>query len=523
MAKIEGLIQRTPADGASISERTSVYLGYDAHHLHAVFVCSTESGAPRAHRVNRDRLPDDDDSVALHLDTFHDRRRLYGFQVNPAGVQVDGVYTEGQGWDLSFDTVWATETLIQPNRYVVVITIPFSSVRFSATPEQEWGFFVYRGIPRKSEEAFWPAYSQRFKGRLAYEADLQGLRDLDAGHAVQLIPYGTFRSERIASRDASGVSIADQLMESRGGVDAKMIVRGSVVFDVTANPDFSQVESDEPQTTVNKRFEVFFPEKRPFFIENASYFETPIPVLFTRRIRDPRLGARLSGKAGKWAIGTLVSDDIPEATAEAAAQNSGSRALDAVFRLSRDAGRDSQLGFIYTGRKEATIENHVGGFDARWRLNPHWTIVGQALASEDNASVTSSRTGTALRASVAGGDRRYAYELAFSDVSPDFHARMGFIPRADVRELTQVTTATFHPVTKRIVSWGPSVTLGRVWDHTDLALDSTAKVQTMFELPRATRLSVFHTMHDEVLRAQDSPLLISATQFDQRATGVSLG
>ena len=152
LTPIDRLVQRSPVDGAPITERTVVYLGFDAQNLYAVFVCWYSPGALRAHRVNRDRLPDDDDSVALHLDTFHDRRHLYGFQVNPAGVQVDGVFTEGQGWDLSFDTVWDAQTLIRPDRFIVMITVPFSSIRFPEAAEQDWGFFVYRGMPRKNEE-----------------------------------------------------------------------------------------------------------------------------------------------------------------------------------------------------------------------------------------------------------------------------------------------------------------------------------------------------------------------------------
>ena len=113
------------------------------------------------------------------------------------------------------------------------------------------------------------------------------------------------------------------------------------MLDLTANPDFSQVESDEPQTTVNKRFEVFFPEKRPFFTENASYFETPLPVLFTRRIRDPNLGARLTGKVGRYAIGALVTDDIPAADSSKPPRDSESRAVSSVFRISRDIGTES--------------------------------------------------------------------------------------------------------------------------------------------------------------------------------------
>jgi hypothetical protein len=194
LATIDQLVQRSPNDGAGVSEHTRVLVGYDDRHLYAVFLCAGPPAEIRAHRVNRDRIPDDNDSVALHLDTFRDGRRLYGFQANPLGVQVDGIYTEGQGWDLSFDAVWRAETRIVPNGYVVLLTIPFSSLRFPAADAHLWGLFVYRGLPRKNEEAFWPAYSVRYQGRLAYAATLQGLRDIQAGKPVQLTPYTTLRA-----------------------------------------------------------------------------------------------------------------------------------------------------------------------------------------------------------------------------------------------------------------------------------------------------------------------------------------
>ena len=516
MAAIDALVQRTPVDGAPISERTVVYLGYDAQHLYAVFVCSSPPGTVRAHRVNRDRLPDDDDSVALQLDTFHDRRRLYGFQVNPAGVQVDGVYTEGQGWDLSFDTAWTAETVIRPNGYVVLITVPFSSVRFPAAVEHRWGIFVYRGLPRKNEEAFWPAYSTRFQSRIAYAAELNGLRELDAGHSAQIIPYGTFRNGRLEQPGDVSSAATDRFAEVRGGVDMKTVLRESLVLDLTANPDFSQVESDEPQTTVNKRFEVFFPEKRPFFIENASYFETPVPVLFTRRIRDPRVGARFTGKVGPYAIGSLVTDDVGAESAEQ------SRALTSVFRLSRDVGAESHVGLIYAGRTDSALDNHVAGADGRWRMNRNWVATAQALASTNHLRDVDSRAGTALRAGVEANSHRYAYNLAVTDISPGFQASSGFVPRTDIREITQATGLTLRPAGKRVVSWGPALTLTRIWDHQEIPLEGSARLETNVDLHRQTRFSVFHAIKEERLRPEDLPILPRAARFDQRTTGVTV-
>ena len=519
MAAIDQLVQRTPVDGAPISERTVVYLGYDAKHLYAVFVCSSAPGTVRAHRVNRDRLPDDDDSVALQLDTFHDRRRLYGFQVNPAGVQVDGIYTEGQGWDLSFDTTWTAETVIRPNGYVVVITVPFSSMRFPAAAEHRWGIFVYRGLPRKNEEAFWPAYSTRFQSRIAYAAELNGLRELDAGHSAQIIPYATFRNERLAQPASSRAT--EQLAELQGGVDMKTVMRESMVVDLTANPDFSQVESDEPQATVNKRFEVLFPEKRPFFLENASYFETPVPVLFTRRIGDPRVGARFTGKIGPYAVGSLVTDDVA-AESGAPGSDAGSRALTSVVRLSRDVGAESHVGLIYVGRNDSAFDNHVAGADGRWRVNRNWVATAQALASTSRLPDVDSRAGTALRAGVEASGRLYAYSLAVTDISPGFRASLGFVPRTDMREITQVTGLTWRPAGRRVVSWGPALTLTRIWDYREVPLEGSARLETKIDLRRQTRFSVFHAIKEERLRPEDLPILRDAARFDQWTTGVTV-
>lgn len=512
LARVEGLVQRTPVDGEPITERTIVYLGYDAEHLYAVFVCWHPRDSVRAHRVNRDRIPDDDDSVAIQLDTFHDRRRLYGFQVNPAGVQVDGVYTEGKGWDLSFDTVWNVETLMQPDRYLILITIPFDSVRFPSLAEQEWGLFLYRGMPRKNEEAFWPAYSTRYQGRLAYSADLRGLRDLGASRQTQVVPYGTFRTGSLTS----GAPALDEerVSEARAGADVKTIFRDSLVLDITAKPDFSQVESDEPQVAVNRRFELFFPEKRPFFVENTSYFETPFQVLFTRRIRDPRVGTRLTGKAGRYAFGALVADDV-------SAGGTDARAWNAVVRLSRDVGTESQLGVIYTGRRESDTANHAGGIDGRWRIHRNWVATAQALASRDRDDESRSRNGTAMRAAVEGSGRSFVYKLTWVDITPDFRAASGFIPRTDMREVTQVSNAIFRPAARGIVSWGPGLTLTRVSDHDGVVLDSSAKLEARLELARSTQVSLFHARSDERLRVIDAPSLPQATLFPQRTTGAT--
>ena len=179
-----------------------------------------------------------------------------------------------------------------------------------------------RDIQRNNESAFWPRYSSRIEGRLNQEGDATGLENISPGHNFQLIPYGIFRSFRdLDLRDLDHPKFTQRDAYGQIGLDAKVVLKDKFVLDATANPDFSQVESDEPQVTVNQRFEVQFPEKRPFFLENSNYFQTPIPLLFTRRIVDPQWGVRLTGKDGPWAVGMLVADDASPG-AEVAPDNS---------------------------------------------------------------------------------------------------------------------------------------------------------------------------------------------------------
>ncbi|PYX84667.1 MAG: hypothetical protein DMG68_20120 [Acidobacteria bacterium] len=166
LAKVSGFTQRIPNDGSPSTQKTDTYLGYDDKNLYAVFVCfDTHPAKLRARLSRRDDLIDDD-SVEIMLDTFHDHRRAYTFLVNPMGVQADGIWTEGPGFDFSFDTIWDSAAKITDQGFVVWIAIPFRSLRFASNDPQTWGILLNRGIPRNNEDTFWPPYSSRIVGRL---------------------------------------------------------------------------------------------------------------------------------------------------------------------------------------------------------------------------------------------------------------------------------------------------------------------------------------------------------------------
>src|SRR5439155_1248827 len=298
--------QREPGDGTPVSQATTAYLSYDDANLYVVFVCRDDPARVRARVARREEIAADD-QVVLYLDTFRDHERAYFFMANPLGVQLDGIKTQGQDDNVSWDAVWQTDGRLTQDGYVVRMTIPFRSLRFPRAPVQTWGVALGRVIRRSNEESYWPFITKRVKGLVAQFAQLQGLADISPARNIQLNPYGTLARARFLDKDVPAlVTDGDQ----RAGLDAKLVLRDALTLDGTVNPDFSQVETDDPQVTINQRFKVFFPEKRPFFIENAGYFQTPVNLVYSRYIVDPGAGVRLTGKAGRWSLGAIAINDL---------------------------------------------------------------------------------------------------------------------------------------------------------------------------------------------------------------------
>lgn len=460
-ARVEDFLQRTPRDGVPVSQPTSAYLSYDDDNLYAVFVCTADPRLVRAHMAKRESITGDD-RVSIFLDTFHDRRRAYVFSANALGLQQDSISTEGQADDPRFDTVWYSHGRVTPNGYVVWMAIPFKSLRFTHGPVQIWGIALGRTIPGKSETAFWPHISRRVQGFIAQMGTLRGIERVSPTRNVQLIPYGAFTRARLLGSDASFSTTDD----SRGGLDAKVVIRDALTLDATLHPDFSQVESDDPQVTINQRFEVFFPEKRPFFIENAGFFQTPINLFFSRRIVDPGFGGRLTGKVGPWALGLLAADDRAAGRQLAAADPlRGHRGGIAVFRLQRELGRQSTVGVLTTTRTLGSGLNQVVALDSRIRLSPNWSLTGQVSRSYDRRPDGQELDGTASYAQLLRGGQHFTYLGNYADRSAGFRSQLGFITRVDIRQTAHNIGYLWQPDGSRLLSFGPSVTAGANWDR----------------------------------------------------------
>jgi len=510
--RVSGFRQYEPGDGTPVSQDTTAWLSYDHRNLYVVFLCREEPGQIRARMTKREDW-DQDDGVFLILDTFHDHHRAYVFGTNPYGIQFDGVWTEGQSIevpDSSFDTLWHSEGRLTADGFAVWMAIPFKSLRFPSGSSQSWGLAVARSIARRNEFSVWPYVTSRLDSFVEQLAHLEGLERISPGRNLQFIPYGILSRARYLDES---VPAFRRDTEARAGLDAKVVLRDALTVDVALRPDFSQVESDEPQVTVNRRYEVFFPEKRPFFIENAGFFETPISgqsfyepaisLLFSRRIVDPEYGVRLTGKVGPWVVGALAMDDRAPGQRLAASQAwHGRRAGAGVLRVRRDFAGGSSVGFLALSRDFGDTWNRLWSVDARLRLDPNWTVSGQALRSYTREQDGRRLAGPGYCARLDHSGRHFRYFSRYLDLSPNFRSELGFIRRVDLRQTGHFAEYLWRPEKRRVLALGPSVAALANWDRQGRLVDWIAGAGFNMELAGQTKLGGGYNETWEVYRSE---------------------
>jgi hypothetical protein len=536
MLKVEGFTQRDPKDGAPISQKTELYLGYTDKNLYVVCICFDSEPEKIRARMSRREDINDDDQIGFVLDTFHDKQHGVFFYLNPLGVQQDGIWSEnGQGPDYSFDMLWNSDAKLTGQGYVAWFEIPFKSLRFPPTPEQTWGLFFERDIRRTNEFAFYPHITSNAQGFLSQETEMDGLAKISPGRNLQFIPYASFRSFRqLDDRDPNHALFQDIHAQGRLGLDAKGVIHDALVVDATINPDFAQVESDDPQITVNQRFEVFFPEKRPFFQENAAYFDTPEQLVFTRRIADPEYGVRMTGKLGPWALGWLFADDkSPGGSVPTYDGLTGRKAYYGILRVNRDIGKESTFGLLYTDREldtsPSTIctlnrcvvgSNRVGGFDTKLKFNSKWSATGQAVIGHTKFNDGTHKGGQSYWAYLERSSTKLEYNSQYDDTSAGFETDTGFFRRPDIRRLSNFALYRFRREGK-ILQWhGPSISTINNWDHHGTRLEYFSNANYRWIFQRQSDFGFYGNLGHERLRPYDYGALLTNRDYAHYHTGL---
>jgi hypothetical protein len=446
------------------------------------------------------------------------------------GVQTDAIYTEGQGYDFSFDTLWDNAGRITGDGYIVFFSVPFKSLRFSNDPQQTWGVALYRVILRKSEYDYWPYVTQRVAGLTQQFAPLGGLEKVSPGRNIQLIPYGLLANDHFLNQPSVGPPGFVDKNEHRAGLDAKFVSQDALTFDLTLNPDFSQVESDDPQVTVNQRFAVFFPEKRPFFIENAGFFVTPINLFFSRRIADPQFGSRVTGKVGKWTLGALVIDDRQPGQGFPSGPYD-TRAVDGVVRVTREFGDQSYVGGFFSSRDFADTSSRVASLDARLKFSKNWVVDIQGVHSWTRQDLNTgqnclsfaasnrawgSQQGNALWADASYSGRHFSFSTNYNDFSPNFCTELGFVNRIDIRQNNAFGAYFWRPEKSKVVDFGPTASETVDWNHNNILEDWQVAVGFQVDLTKQTTLSInrgeAYELFDNIGFRKHSTSLLAATQ-----------
>ncbi len=521
MTRVENFVQRLPDDGDPASQRTEVFIGYDANRFYAVFLAFDENPAQiRANMSSRENI-DEDDIVELTIDTFNDQRTAFSFRTTALGLQWDARWTEGSsrraGFDTTLEAVWDSDGQLTDQGYMASMSIPLSSLRFNDDDEQTWRIQFGRIIPRLNEEAYWPPYSIDIVGRLNQTALLRGIRDVDSGNNYQIVPFIFARELDALDTGAIGGPAFDTSSEQDVGVDAKFVFNDTWVLDVTLNPDFSQVESDQPQVTVNERFEVQFPERRPFFIENADFFATDSTLVFTRRIVDPEGGIRFTGRSGNYGFGSiLINDEAPGQNRAVGDPLAGEKANIGIIRGYRDISEQDRVGFLATTRELGDGYNRAALIDGRFRFGENWQTQIEVVGTEtDPRGGGEKYTGYQRNVQINRTGRLLNTHTHFIEASPGFRTELGFqnrFFRADTSGIHQRVALNFYPQNSSINSWNVAGFGVYLEDNNGTKIFSQLGPSASLQFD-TSRYDIGWTDFSEILRPGDYPGVVTPRVF----------
>jgi hypothetical protein len=523
---ISGFIQNYPRDGQPATEETEVWLGYTKSALYLVFICHDHHPEEiRGHLARRENILKDD-SVSVLLDPFQDHRIGVLFIVNPAGVQADAAWSEANGQDYSYDQVWDSEGQVTDKGWMALMAIPFRSVRFRPNGA-DWGVVFGRNFPRNSETDNWPHISANITGVLSQEATLHGIQGVTGSHNVQINPYVLGQNERtLETVDPLNPYFSSRHLEGTAGGEVKAILKDSIIFDATINPDFSDVESDQPQFTVNQRYPVYFPELRPFFLENANYFVTPITLVYTRNIVHPEYGGRVTGKMHHTNMGLFAIDDRePGQTVAPGDALYNKRATIAVGRVSQDLGKGSSIGAIYTDEEFGQGWNRIGGVDFTWRVNSKWTAMGQMVESSTKGTVDSGTppsysAGPASTFQLSRNGHAFNLQSMYQDMSTGFQTQLGFIQSSNFRNGQAHATYQWYPKHRTLQSIGLESSQNIAFDHQGDRVFRYLSYDPFFLLPRNIVIAPIGGENSDTVSPQSYPALTHFTNFTENFGGI---
>jgi hypothetical protein len=463
-------VQTNPGDNIAPTHPTEFMMGYDAKNLYLAFRIKQDRNTVRATVARRDNIFNDD-YVLVHLDTFNDQRQAYLLFFSPLGIQADGTFTEGRGEDYSLDIVMESKGVLTEDGFTIEVAIPFKSLRYEAGKDKRWGLHINRRVKYNNNEYnSWMPTNRSLSGWLNQAGHITGLEGIETTRQLEINPSITVsetgRRTRFTFDDDPAGRYVNEGIKGEFGTTAKFSLTPAITLDFAYNPDFAQVEADAPVTTANQRFPIFFPEKRPFFLERIDIFRSGLDVVNTRAIVDPDVAVKLTGRRGRNTFGLMyASDNAPGNYSQDERQSlllcqqerltdptvvcGVERFVDknahiGVLRVKRDIGSQHNLGIFATSYNFIERHNDTVGFDGRFRINPKTVTEFQVLGTTSRRNFydpdldrTLYRTGNGFgyRAYLERGDRNLYMNFLAMGRSPDYRADVGFTQRPDTNYL----------------------------------------------------------------------------------------
>jgi Domain of unknown function (DUF5916) len=413
---VGGFFQYDPVNGAAAAEETLVWAAFDQDHLYFAFLMKDS----RPDRIWAELTPrnewENNDSITLILDAYNDKRTSITFALNPRGVQKNSV-----------ETIWKSGAVRRPDGWSAEMAIPFKSLRFSSTKLDVWGINFERYIHRLKETDYWTDVDRDLP-KLQQSGELRGLTGLRPGYNLEFFPYAGVRTSHMEGEEDN--------TKTAIGLDAKWGIKPNLYLDVTASPDFSEVESD-PFIPQLSPYENYFQENRPFFSEGSRYFslsqgdeyhEGGLSLFYSRRIRNPRIAAKVSGKTGGFGFGILGAINKEEVAEGAAPDN----AFFGVFRVQKDVFKNSQVGIYYAGVHDGADRNQNFAVDFNFNFKDFYYLQGMG-AFTLNDGVAGRRNGIYQLNFRREPDAGLQVMSGFQRVEENVDIRTGYIDQVDVQ------------------------------------------------------------------------------------------
>ena len=436
-----GFLQRNPVDGAPPSERTEVRVAYDDNNIYfGLTMYDREPELIRRSILDREGRIDQDDRVIIALDTFNDKRNGYIFELNSFGTQGDAWFNDEslERSDWNWEGVYQSAARVEAWGWVLEVAIPTTTIRFTEAEEIEMGVAFYRSIRRKNEEVYLPHISQEYRQHIhqaSQYATLTGLRGLRRGNDLEVKPWGLVGGEALpgAATLAGGEALAggvDTDMVGDVGLDVKWGITSNFTVDITINTDFAQVEADNVQINLT-RFNLFFPEKREFFLERAPLFQfgntREAEIFFSRRIgidNDIIGGGRVTGQQGRWSLGALDLQTRDASVDERRGANNF------VGRLRNDIGARSTVGAIFTNVQNSETYNRVAGVDYEQRFLTSSFVRSWFAQVWDKEEGTEGNAAGFVEAQFLS--QLYTGGVSYTNIGENFNPELGFVRRRDM-------------------------------------------------------------------------------------------